>query len=183
AADDGRDVRSFAAARPAGGSGGVVDHQSEWIGPFCVACLWKNSSNTFSAAGAAASPPWPPFSISAQTTRSGEFEGPYPHHHDWLNVCMYPSPGSIDFSAVPVLPAIGIGTLPKIAVDVPSVECVASNSPSRTTASACASTLVGSGAGGRGVGSTRPALRFSDGCSTSSSRCGVTSLPPFAIIA
>src|SRR5204862_7425236 len=75
-ADDGRNVRGFAAARATCCSGGVIDHQSEWIGPFCVACLSKNCSNTFSAAGAAASPPWPPFSINAQTTRSGESDGP-----------------------------------------------------------------------------------------------------------
>src|SRR5204863_4560031 len=86
--DERRDIRRFASARAAGCSGGVIDHQSEWIAPCWAACLWKNSSNTFSAAGAAASPPCPPFSIGAQTTRSGEFDGPYPHHHDWLNVCM-----------------------------------------------------------------------------------------------
>ncbi len=41
-------------------------------GPFS----WKNCSNTFSAAGAATEPPWPPFSISAQTTSVGLSYGP-----------------------------------------------------------------------------------------------------------
>src|SRR5580765_5674124 len=143
------------------------------MGPVTVACLPKKDSKTLSAAGAAASPPWPPFSISAQTTRSGESDGPYPHHQDWLNSRGYPSPGSMNFSAVPVLPEIEIGKLPKIDVEVPSEECVASYRPSRTTESACASTFVGSGAGGGGVGITRPDCRFADGCSTSIKRCGV----------
>ncbi len=78
APDEGSDLGRLAAAG-AGcctGVGGVVDHQSEWIGPVGVACLPKNDSKTLSAAGAAASPPCPPFSIKAQTTRSGESEGP-----------------------------------------------------------------------------------------------------------
>ena len=37
------------------------------------------------AAGAAAVPPWPPFSITAHTTIDGLSVGPYPHHHDWLS--------------------------------------------------------------------------------------------------
>src|SRR5947208_6486575 len=128
------------------------------MGPVRVAWLPKNDSKTFSAAGAAASPPWPPFSISAQTTRSGESEGPYPHHQDWLKVRKMPSPGSIFFSAVPVLPEMDTGKLPKIEVDVPSAACVAWNKPSRTTARACASTFVGSGAGAGDVGTARPGL-------------------------
>ena len=39
-------------------------------------CLRKYASNTLSAAGAAAVPPWPPFSITAQTTIVGVVEGP-----------------------------------------------------------------------------------------------------------
>ena len=39
-------------------------------------CLWKYASNTCSAAGAAAVPPWPPFSITAQTTIDGLSYGP-----------------------------------------------------------------------------------------------------------
>ena len=38
--------------------------------------VWKYCSNTFSAAGAAAVPPWPPFSITAQTTIDGAVYGP-----------------------------------------------------------------------------------------------------------
>ena len=33
--------------------------------------VWKKCSKTFSAAGAAAVPPWPPFSITAQTAIFG----------------------------------------------------------------------------------------------------------------
>ena len=70
------DLLASAGAGCCTGIGDVIDHQSLWIGPVWVACLPKNDSKTLSAAGAAASPPWPPFSISAQTTRSGESEGP-----------------------------------------------------------------------------------------------------------
>ena len=38
--------------------------------------LVKYFSNTFSAAGAAAVPPWPPFSITAQTTIVAFSDGP-----------------------------------------------------------------------------------------------------------
>jgi len=41
-----------------------------------------------------------------------------------LTIREMPSPGSIDFSAVPVLPEIEIGKPPKIDVDVTSVACV-----------------------------------------------------------
>ena len=41
-----------------------------------VAVVWKYCSKTFSAAGAAAVPPWPPFSITAQTTIVGASNGP-----------------------------------------------------------------------------------------------------------
>src|SRR6266566_3075213 len=59
-------------------------HQSEWIGPVVAAFVWKYCSKTFSAAGAAAVPPWPPFSITAHTTSVGLSNGPKPHHHDWF---------------------------------------------------------------------------------------------------
>ena len=39
-------------------------------------CLWKYASNTLSAAGAADVPPWPPFSITAQTVIVGVSTGP-----------------------------------------------------------------------------------------------------------
>ena len=59
------------------GEFGVVDrHQSLWIAPIDGAFWWKYCSNTFSAVGAAAVPPWPPFSISAQTTSVGLSYGP-----------------------------------------------------------------------------------------------------------
>src|SRR5207244_9595452 len=109
-ANERRDVGGLAPSRPSSTPGDVVDgHQSEWTGPVVDTCVWKNSSKTWSAAGAAAVPPWPPFSISAQTTSVGLSAGPYPHHHDWLKIRGYPSPGSMVFSAVPVLPAIGTG--------------------------------------------------------------------------
>jgi len=79
APDEGGDLGRLAPAGAgccAGVGDVVIDHQSLGIGPVRVACLPKNDSKTLSAAGAAASPPWPPFSTSAQTTRSGESEGP-----------------------------------------------------------------------------------------------------------
>ena len=30
-----------------------------------------------------AAEPWPPFSMSAQTTIRASLDGPQPHHHDW----------------------------------------------------------------------------------------------------
>ncbi len=51
-----------------------------------IAFEWKYCSKTLSAAGAAASPPWPPFSITAHTTTDGLEYGPYPHHHDWVRL-------------------------------------------------------------------------------------------------
>ena len=53
-----------------------------------VAVVWKYCSKTLSAAGAAAVPPCPPFSITAQTTICGESKGPYPHHHDCVRFCV-----------------------------------------------------------------------------------------------
>ena len=64
----------------------IAISRSGWLA-VVVAVLWKYCSNTFSAAGAAAVPPWPPFSITAQTTIDGASNGPYPHHHDWFRFC------------------------------------------------------------------------------------------------
>ena len=72
---------------------GVLEHQSEcahrrgqslWMGPRMWNFTWKNDAKTCAAAGAAASPPWPPFSITAQTTIFAASVGPYPHHQDWF---------------------------------------------------------------------------------------------------
>ena len=82
-ADEGRALGA-PVAQPCPLGSGVLEHQSEWIGPSWWALTWKNSEKTCSAAGAAAVPPWPPFSITAQTTIFAEFVGPYPHHHDWF---------------------------------------------------------------------------------------------------
>ncbi len=60
----------------------VIDHQSASAVCTSPASLLKNDSKTRSAAGAAASPPKPPFSITAQTTSSAACEGPYPHHQE-----------------------------------------------------------------------------------------------------
>src|SRR5207253_8596993 len=126
------------------------DHQSEYTVPCCVAWRPKYCSNTLSAAGAAAVPPWPPFSISAQTTSFGLSYGPYPHHHDWLKRRGIPSPGSTAFSAVPVLPAICTGKLPKTAVEVPNDACVASSRPWRITPSTLGPMLICCAAGAAG---------------------------------
>src|SRR2546421_10338305 len=75
-----RERRRLGAGGPTGTGGGavagVLDHQSECTAPCCVAWRPKYCSNTFSAAGAAAVPPWPPFSITAQTTIVGFSVGP-----------------------------------------------------------------------------------------------------------
>ncbi len=54
---------------------GLDRHQSLACG-VVGAVFPKYCSNTFSAAGAAAVPPWPPFSITAQTTIVGALNGP-----------------------------------------------------------------------------------------------------------
>ena len=69
-------------------------NQSLGTTPWTPAFSWNQYSNSFSAAGAATAPPWPPFSITAQTTIGGRFRpdgvtcsfpsnGPQPHHHAW----------------------------------------------------------------------------------------------------
>jgi len=50
---------------------GVDDHQSVLTSVWLWAFTPKNFSKTRSAAGAAAVDPWPPFSITAQTTMRG----------------------------------------------------------------------------------------------------------------
>ena len=52
-------------------TGGDEIHQSLTVGAIAPAAWWKYCSNTFNAAGAAAEPPWPPFSMSAQTVIVG----------------------------------------------------------------------------------------------------------------
>ena len=104
----------------------------------------KNFWKTLSAAGAAAAPPWPPFSITAQTTILAFSDGPYPHHQDWSSGRGDVSPGSVTiFSAVPVLPEIETGNEPNTPDEVPIGACVASKRPVRTIESAVLSTPVG----------------------------------------
>src|SRR5262249_45639341 len=50
-------------------------HQSDGCGAV-VEVVWKNCWKPLGAAGAAASPPWPPFSITAHTTIVGLLYGP-----------------------------------------------------------------------------------------------------------
>ena len=49
----------------------ISSSRSGWGRLSGVKGTWKNFANTSSAAGAAASPPWPPFSITAHTTSVG----------------------------------------------------------------------------------------------------------------
>ena len=55
------------------GVGDQSTFTSAWLP---VALRLKYFSKTRNAAGAAADEPWPPFSITAQTTSSAESEGP-----------------------------------------------------------------------------------------------------------
>src|SRR5213078_352973 len=75
-------------------------------------------------AGAAASAPKPPCAISTTTTTFGWFAGAQDAYHEWS---LRPGPDS----AVPVLPATGIGKLANSDADVPPGECAAMYSPSR----------------------------------------------------
>ena len=64
------------------GTGSSVDDQSTFTSAWVPGAFWlKYFSKTRSAAGAAADDPWPPFSITAQTTSCASSDGPYPHHH------------------------------------------------------------------------------------------------------
>ena len=53
-----------------------LDDQSTFTRGWMAAVLWKYCSKTRRAAGAAAEEPWPPFSITAQTTSWASSEGP-----------------------------------------------------------------------------------------------------------
>src|SRR5581483_7950030 len=131
-----------AAARPRGRLGGLrvatlrtrasgqsaLLHQSLWMGPASWTLTWKYEANTCAAEGAAASPPCPPFSITAHTTSVAASDGPYPHHQDWFCRPLYPG-SDTTFSAVPVLPEIETGNFPNTAYEVPTGMCVASHSP------------------------------------------------------
>ena len=79
-----RDQRRLGTTR--GGSdpraAGDLDHQSVSTTIASGASTLKKRSKTWSAAGAAALEPCPPFSMSAQTTRRAASDGPQPHHHD-----------------------------------------------------------------------------------------------------
>src|SRR5437016_7539958 len=100
--------------------------------------------------------------------------GPQPHHHDWFSVWSTGYPGMCTtFSAVPVLPAIGTGKEPKTPEEVPIEECVASYRPSLTTASALGSTPLAWTTPCVYGRSTREAVPFAPGSSTSSRTCGV----------
>src|SRR5919202_7115363 len=75
------------------------------------------------AAGAAASTPKPPCSIRTTTTTFGLYAGAHDAYQEWSL--------PVGVSAVPVLPATGIGKFPKIADDVPVGECAAEYRPAR----------------------------------------------------
>ena len=77
-AEQGRFTRARAHARRRSLRDDVVDHQSASAVCTSPASLLKYDSKTRSAAGAAASPPKPPFSITAQTTSSAAFKGEGP---------------------------------------------------------------------------------------------------------
>src|SRR5262249_12382534 len=100
-------------------------HQSTFTSVEVGALTPKYCSKTLSAAGAAALEPWPPFSMSAQTTSRAESEGPQPHHHDWSSRGSLGDPRSgTTFSAVPVSPEIGTGAFLNTPAEVPVAEWV-----------------------------------------------------------
>ncbi len=74
---DGTDVEDAERRRPERrGAGSSVDDQSTFTRAWDGAFRLKYFSKTRSAAGAAADDPWPPFSITAQTTSWASSEGP-----------------------------------------------------------------------------------------------------------
>src|SRR5579859_245870 len=76
-AHDAEEMRSLAlVAQTRSLRSGVLEHQSEWMSPCWADGTWKKCAKTRSAAGAAAVPPWPPFSITTHTTSFGAFTGP-----------------------------------------------------------------------------------------------------------
>src|SRR6266404_1605472 len=116
------------------------------------------------AQGAAASEPKPPCSTMHTTTTSGWPAGAHDAYQEWSS---RPGPDS----AVPVLPATGTGYVEKTAADVPT--CAASYSPCRI-ASTSVSFSLRCGLTWKSfvtVPRTMPAAT-----------CGVTTVPPFAIV-
>src|SRR5262249_56295302 len=82
-------------------------HQSTFTSVEVGALTPKYCSKTLSAAGAAALEPWPPFSMSAPTTRRAESEGPQPHHHHWSSRGSPGEPRSgTTLSPVPLFPEV-----------------------------------------------------------------------------
>src|SRR5262249_27571452 len=63
-------------AEPARARVDGFDRHQSLRGAGVTPCFWKYASKTWSAAGAAALPPWPPFSITAHTTMDGLSVGP-----------------------------------------------------------------------------------------------------------
>ena len=66
--DDRSEVDAIARPQRESLTAGLDDHQSVLTRVWALALTPKNFSKTRSAAGAAAVEPWPPFSITAQTT-------------------------------------------------------------------------------------------------------------------
>src|SRR3954463_6840598 len=87
------------------------------------------------ASGAAVSAPKPPCSAVTTTTYFTSGYGASATYHDWSG-----RPGP--FSAVPVLPAIGIGKPRKTDVDVPPGALAARRSPSRMAWRFCDEILI-----------------------------------------
>src|SRR5207237_8189006 len=89
-------VLGRAPARPPldSGTSRVLDQSVSTV-PCCAAVVLKYFSKTRSAAGAAAVPPWPPFSIAAQTTSSGLAEGPDPHRQGSVVARSAPGAGTL----------------------------------------------------------------------------------------
>ena len=73
--------------------------------------------------------------------------------------------------------------MPKTPDEVPFVEWVPAQRPSRTACSAAGSTPASRGGSAGNCFSVTGCCRFVPGCSTPETTYGVTSLPPFAIIA
>ena len=129
--------------------------------------LAKYASRIFLAAGAADSAPKPPSSIVTKVTIRGFGYGARTPYQDW-SACG-------GRWAVPVLPATGIGKLPKTSNEVPPPFCAASCSPSRIAARYSGSIWTWRRGSGSNSFSTRPAAS-----STSMPTCGVTTVPPLA---
>ena len=70
------EARNFAGLSPSMALDDAGRHQSEFTGTTGVSGTSKYFASSFMAAGAAAVPPWPPFSIRAQTAIVGLSVGP-----------------------------------------------------------------------------------------------------------